>query len=86
MRWNPGDTPTLAFTKRNRRVATRAAGFLNEYWNTLALIFSRGALGRTETSLRSRLEILVYRVLVACFAIALANSNSSLRQLIHAIG
>jgi hypothetical protein len=59
---------------------------LNECWNTIARAFSRDALGDApDARLSSRLELLVFRVLVICILIGLANSNSTLRQLAHAV-
>lgn len=84
--WSTSGVPSRPIRRPRSHVTTRAAGFLNEYWDTLALTFSRGALTRSEPNLGRRLEVLAYRVLAVCFIIALANTSSILRQLVHAIG
>lgn len=55
---------------------------LGQFLDTLWGIFTRASGKRAGLA---RLEYLVYRLLVACFLLGLANSNPTLRQLVDAI-
>ena len=78
---------------RNRsrlRSGTRAAGsggrnVLVNVLDTIALVGPRGGRGSGELPLGRRLEIFVYRVLVVCALLALANANPTLRQMVDSL-
>jgi Pentapeptide repeats (9 copies) len=61
--------------------------FLDELWDTLASIGPArgGRAPQTRRPLSQRLEVITYRVLFACFIVALARTNPGLRDMFHAI-
>ncbi len=52
--------------------------------DTIALVGRRGTRAG-ELSLPRRLEIFVYRLLVVCSLLALANANPTLRQMVDSL-
>ena len=72
-----------AAPSRAQQVAREAHDLLWSYFGTLALIVPGNA--RAEEKQARRLEVFVYRVLVACALVGLANSNPTLRDMIDAI-
>ena len=73
----------LAAPSRANRTAHEAHDLLWSYFATLSLIAPGST--RAEAKQARRLEVFVYRVLVACALVGLANSNPTLRDMIDAI-
>jgi hypothetical protein len=65
-----------------RSAGTRGASFANCFFDTLASI-GRGGSSRDgqPPGAAARIEILTYRVLLACALIGFANSNPTLREM-----
>jgi uncharacterized protein YjbI with pentapeptide repeats len=66
-----------------RSAGTRSASFANCFFDTLASI-GRGGRGNPDgqpPGAGARIEVLIYRVLLACALIGLANSNPTLREM-----
>jgi hypothetical protein len=63
------------------RLARGLARWGHEVLDTLALVFGRGSLAGESR----RIEILVYRILLVCALIGLANSNPTLREMVDAL-
>jgi uncharacterized protein YjbI with pentapeptide repeats len=70
---------------RWRRLGRGFVVHVNEFLDTLTLIGPQRWNAAGGQRLELRLESVVYRVLVACALIALANSNPTLRQLVDAL-
>jgi hypothetical protein len=67
---------------RVRRVGTRGADLLTCFLDTLSSIGRGSRTGQGETpGVGERVEVFVYRVLVACALLGLANSNPTLREM-----
>lgn len=73
------------FGQRLLRLWRLDVRFVNAYLDTLVLV-APGRRGRTSASerLERRIEVSVYRVLLVCVLIGLANSNPTLRQFVDA--
>ena len=75
--------------RRGRRVWTRTSrdcgNFLVCFLDKLGLIRPQRGDGNAPPPLRTRLEGFVYRVLVVCAVLGLANSNPTLRQMVETL-
>lgn len=65
-----------------RRGLQHSGRFLIHFFDAIASVAPRISRGREEEPLARRLERALYRVLIACALIGLANSNPTLRQLV----
>jgi hypothetical protein len=81
---NPGRSPRRR--GRWRRLGGGFVSHVNDFLDTLTLIGpQRWSAAGGGQRLELRLESVVYRVLLACALIGLANSNPTLRQLVDAL-
>ena len=81
---NPGSAPRRR--GRWRRLGGGLVSHVNDFLDTLTLVGpQRWSAAGGGQRLELRLESVVYRVLLACALIGLANSNPTLRQLVDAL-
>jgi hypothetical protein len=67
---------------RIRRAKHESAAFLTCVFDTFALVGPRwGGPGGGEPSLGERFQVIIYRLLLVCALIGLANSNPTLRSM-----
>jgi hypothetical protein len=69
---------------RLRRAQGQCASFSTCLLDTFALAVPRWG-GRQELGLAERLQVIVYRVLLVCALIGLANSNPTLRNMVDTL-
>jgi hypothetical protein len=72
------------FRPSARSAARGSRSVLADALDTISLVGPRGSNGVTLPPAR-RLEIFVYRVLLVCALLALANSNPTLRQMVDSL-
>jgi Pentapeptide repeats (9 copies) len=70
---------------RLRGAGTRSRNILVDVFDTIALVGPRGSRAAGELSVGRRFEIFVYRLLVVCALLALANANPTLRQMVDSL-
>jgi uncharacterized protein YjbI with pentapeptide repeats len=80
-----GDRRRLRFLPSPRSVFHGLDRFLHEFFDALGRGGPRRGSDSDERALAPRLEAVVYRLLLACAIIGLANSNPTLRQLVDAL-